>query len=97
MRVITRPQMYLFLSYDLSCGLLPFLAYLYSLGIEHHRITAGYLASKGRIEKASKIIKQLFSKACNNAASRCEEKLGDVLLAYRTSVSITTVYVSALM
>jgi len=59
----------------------PFQAYLHSLGIEHHRITAGHPASNGRIERANKLI----SKACNNAASRWEEKL-----AYRTSVSTTT-------
>ena len=70
----------------------PFQDYLHGLGIEHHRITAGHPASNGRLERANKTIKQLITKACNNYASQWEEKLGDALLAYRTSVSTTTGY-----
>jgi len=72
----------------------PLQGYLHSLGIEHQRMTAGHPASKGRIERANKTIKQFISKACNNAASRGEEKLGDALLAYRTSVSTSTGFTS---
>ena len=70
----------------------PFQDYLHSLGIEHHRITAGHPASNGRVERVNKTIKQLITKACNNFASQWEEKIGDTLLAYRTSVSTTTGY-----
>lgn len=69
-----------------------FTDYLVQLGIEHHRTTPAHPASNGRVERFNRTIKELLQRFCDNASHDWENKMGDALLAYRTSVSSVTGY-----
>ena len=64
--------------------------YLLDLGIKHHKTTPYHPQSNGRTENVNKKLKGLLCKACNNDVHALEDRLGDVLRAYRISVSSVT-------
>ena len=64
--------------------------YLLDLGIQLHKTTPYHPQSNGRTENFNKNLKGLLCKACNNDVHAWEDRLGDVLWAYRISVSSVT-------
>ena len=69
-----------------------FTEYLHTLGVEHHRTTPAHPASNGKCERFNRTLKELLQSICDNASHDLENKLGDALLAYRTSASSVTGY-----
>jgi transposase InsO family protein len=60
--------------------------YLHDLGIEHLTTTPVHP------QRFNRTLKELIQKLVNNAMNKCEDRLSEALLAYRTSVSATTGY-----
>ena len=66
--------------------------YLRDLGIAHHRTTPVHPHSNGRVERFNRTFKEMLAKFVNNETHTWEDRLGDVLAAYRISVSSVTGY-----
>jgi transposase InsO family protein len=66
--------------------------YLQQIGIEHHCTTPVHPQSNGRTERFNRTLKEMLRRMINNCAEDWEDRLGEALLAYRTSVSTTTGY-----
>ena len=64
--------------------------YLKNLGIKHNRTTPVHPQSNGRTERFNRTLKTMLEKLVNNDAASWEDRLGEALLAYRTSVSTVT-------
>ena len=64
--------------------------YLRQIGVDHHRTTPMHPSSNGRCERFNRTFKELLQRLVKNTPSQWEDRLGDALMAYRTSVSLTT-------
>ena len=64
--------------------------YLWQIGVCHHRTAPKHPPSNGRCERFNRTLKELLQRLVNNTPSQWEDRLGDALLAYRASVSLTT-------
>ena len=61
--------------------------YLQQLGVDHRHTTPVHPQSNGRTERFNRTLKSMLEKLVNNNTATWEDRLGDALLAYRTSVS----------
>ena len=66
--------------------------YLVGLGVNHRHTTPQHPQSNGKTYRANKTIKGMLAVAVNNQVNMWEDRLGDVLMAYRISVSSVTGY-----
>ena len=69
-----------------------FTRYLEQIGIDHRRTTPVHPASNGRSERFNKSFKNTLTKLVNNYAIDWEDRVSDVLMAHRHSVSSVTHY-----
>ena len=61
--------------------------YLQQLGVDHRHTTPVHPQSNGRTERFNRTLKSMLEKLVNNNTADWDDRLGDALLAYRTSVS----------
>ena len=66
--------------------------YLQNLGIDHRRTTLRHPQSNGRVERFNRTFKEMLTKFVNNETANWVNKIADVLMAYRSSVSSVTGY-----
>ena len=64
--------------------------YLKDLGIEHHRTTPVHPQSNGKTERFNRTFKEMLAKFVNNETYTWQDRLGDVLAAYRISDNSVT-------
>ena len=61
--------------------------YLQQIGVDHRHTTPVHPQSNGRTERFNRTLKSMLEKLVNNNTANWEDRLGEALLAYRTSVS----------
>ncbi len=69
-----------------------FTQYLQGLGCEHRRTTPVHPRANGRVERFNRTFKEMLAKLVNNYALDWEDRVSDVLMAHRNSVSSVTKY-----